>query len=199
VQPCPGDGPVRRLREVDAVPVHRRGRVRARRRAGEAAGRDGVVVVLAARAAACHQRRAAVKPCVVVIGFQLDHQFIRSVPMLKQQGSYVIDLTENGRPVQEGEDGGVVVGERDLCVRVLLLERLDLAPEEVVVVARQAVVLGEAPVAVVVCLVGARVERQHDGGAARRQDPRHHDAPGAEQDQPLHAPPFSLVNIDYEC
>jgi hypothetical protein len=72
-------------------------------------------------------------------------------------------------------------------VRVPVPERLDLAPEELVVVVRQAVVLGEAPVAVVVRLVGARVQRQHDRDAARRQDPRHHDAPGAELDQPLHA------------
>ena len=63
VQPCPGDVPVRRLREVDAVPAHRRGRVRARRRRREAAERGGVEVVPAAAAAAGHQRRAAVEPC----------------------------------------------------------------------------------------------------------------------------------------
>jgi hypothetical protein len=66
VQPCPGDGPVRRLREVDAVPVHRPGRVRARRRAGEPARRRGVVVVPAAGAAARHQRRAAVETCIPI-------------------------------------------------------------------------------------------------------------------------------------
>jgi hypothetical protein len=62
-QPRAGDAPVRRLRHVDAVPAHRPGRVRARRRRGEAAERGGAEVV---PAAARHQRRAAVEPCAAV-------------------------------------------------------------------------------------------------------------------------------------
>ena len=62
-QPSAGYAPVRRLREVDAIPVHRPRRVRTRRRAGEPCCR-GVVVVPAAGAAARHKRRAAVETCI---------------------------------------------------------------------------------------------------------------------------------------
>jgi hypothetical protein len=50
--PAVGDLPVRRLRQVDAVPAERRRRVRARVRAGHAAPRAVLVVVLAAAGAA---------------------------------------------------------------------------------------------------------------------------------------------------
>ena len=65
-QPRLGDVPVRRLREVGAIPVHRRRRVGARRRGAGAAAlrRDAVVVPAAgARAAAHHQRGAPVESC----------------------------------------------------------------------------------------------------------------------------------------
>jgi hypothetical protein len=50
--PAVGDLPVRRLRQVDAVPAERRRRVGARVRAGHAAARAVLVVVLAAAGAA---------------------------------------------------------------------------------------------------------------------------------------------------
>ena len=57
-------------------------------------------------------------------------------------------LTEEGRGREEREDGLVVVGEGDGGVWVPDPERLDLHPELLVVVARQAVELVQAPVAV---------------------------------------------------
>jgi hypothetical protein len=70
-------------------------------------------------------------------------------------------------------------------VRVLGPERLDRALEELVVVACQGVELPEAPVAVVVRRVRARVQRQDGREAPHGYVPRQHEAPGAVPDQPL--------------
>ena len=61
-----------------------------------------------------------------------------------------IDLTEFDRFLKELDDGPEAVGEGDLRQIILLLQRLNLLPEEAVVVARQVVELVEAPVLVVV-------------------------------------------------
>ena len=56
------DGPVRLLREVDAIPAHAARRVRARARARRAAHHVHVEVVRASRPAARVEKRALVKP-----------------------------------------------------------------------------------------------------------------------------------------
>lgn len=73
------------------------------------------------------------------------------------------DLTEECRRREERDERLVVVGEGYGDTGVPDLERLDLAPELLVVVARQVVDLAQAPVVVVVRRVRARVQRQDDG------------------------------------